>query len=294
MNSIDPDVLNMIGISVETVQQHFKGLIISGDSDNFSVGANIGFFLYAVNLAAWPMMSDVIRDGQRAMMALKYAPFPVVAGLHGMALGGGCEMILHCDGVQAHVESYPGLVETGIGVIPGWGGCKEMLVRGYQASQGQGGPMPIIQKVFEMIAMARVGTSADEAAEMMILPKGKFGITMNRARLLHDAKTLCLQLAQNYEPPKPTVIAMPGKTGETALKLGLEGFVKTGKATPHDQVVATGLSRVLSGGDADITTPVTEQYLLGLEHEVFMDLIKTKATVKRIEHMLNTGKPLRN
>src|SRR5262249_40997052 len=129
MNSVDLDILGMIEQLVPLVKKDFKGLVIGNDADNFSVGANLSLVLMGANVAAWNQISEIIKRGQNAMMGLKYAPFPVVASLSGMALGGGCEIVLHCDAVQAHVEAYPGLVETGVGLIPGWGGCKEMLLR---------------------------------------------------------------------------------------------------------------------------------------------------------------------
>jgi 3-hydroxyacyl-CoA dehydrogenase len=157
----------------------------------------------------------------------------------------------------------------------------------------QGGAMPAIAKVFETIATAKVGGSADEAKDMKILHNG-CRISMNRARLLPDAKQLCLTLAENYAPPQPATLALPGATGETALFMALDQFAATGKATPHDVVVCRKLAHVLSGGDTDITDTLTEQQILDLEHAAFMELIKTKGTLARIEYMLENGKPLRN
>ena len=292
MNSIDPDILTLMEKSIELVKKDFKGLVIGSDADNFSAGANLGFILYAANMAAWPMISDVIKQGQRTMMALKHAPFPVVSALGGMALGGGCEFVLHSDAVQAHIESYIGLVEVGVGVIPGWGGCKEMLLRNLEGLP-HGGAMPAIAKVFETIATAKVAGSADEAKDMKILHNG-CRITMNRARLLPDAKQLCLQLAENYTPPQPAIVSLPGPTAKTALQMGLDQFAAQGKATPHDVVVCTKLAQVLSGGDTDMTETITEQQILDLEHAAFMELVRTKGTLDRIEFMLLNGKPLRN
>jgi 3-hydroxyacyl-CoA dehydrogenase len=292
MNSIDPDILTLAEKSIELVKKDFKGLVIGSDGDNFSVGANLGFILYAANMAAWSMISDVIKQGQRTMMGLKYAPFPVVAAVGGMALGGGCEFTLHSDAVQAHIESYPGLVEVGVGVIPGWGGCKEMLLRNLDGLP-QGGTMPAIAKVFETIATAKVAGSADEAKDMKIL-NAKSRITMNRARLLPDAKALCLGLAENYTPPEPATFMLPGPTAKTALLMALDQFKAQGKATEHDEVVCKQLATVLSGGDTDTMDTLTEQQILDLEYAAFMELIHTKGTLARIEHMLGTGKPLRN
>ena len=292
MNSIDPEILTMIVTAVETVQKRGgKGLVVGGDGENFSVGANLGFLLFAANMGAWPLISDVIKQGQQAMMAMKFAPFPVVAALHGMALGGGCETVLHADHVQAHLESYTGLVEVGVGLVPGWGGCKEMILR--HVGAGKMGPMPGISKAFEMIATAQVSESAHLAQDMGILREAD-GVTMNRERLLADAKAAVLRLAENYTPPQPAVLRLPGGTAEAALNMAVDNFVASGKATPHDAVVARALSHVLSGGETDITEEITEQKLLDLEHEVFMQLVRHPGTLDRIEAMLNTGKPLRN
>ncbi len=303
MNSVDPDILAMIELAVAKVKQDFKGLVIGNDADNFSVGANLGFVLMAANIAAWSQISDVIKRGQNSMMLLKYAPFPVVASLSGMALGGGCEIVLHCDGVQAHMESYPGLVEVGVGLIPAWGGCKEMLLRnlgGQKESSGllggliaTGGAMPTISKVFEGIATAKVGGSAEEARDMKILREGDL-ISMNRARVLADAKSRCLSMANGYVPPAPGTLHLPGATARVALSMAVDGFAAAGKATPHDVVVSKMLAGVLSGGDTDMSETLTEQQILDLEYEAFMELVKSKGSLARIEHMLETGKPLRN
>lgn len=292
MNSIDPDILSMMGKSLEVVQGGFKGLVIGGDGDNFSVGANLGFMLYAANMAAYPLISDVIRQGQQAFMALKYAPFPVVSALHGMALGGGCETVLHSTHVQAHLESYAGLVEVGVGLIPGWGGCKEMVFR-HVAADGKGGAMPGISKAFEIIATAKVGESADLLRDIGILRESD-GITMNRERLLADAKAVVLREADGFTRRQPRSLHLPGRGGWAALNMAVDNFVANGMATPHDAFISRHLATVLTGGDCDVTDEITEQNLLDLEHEVFMELVRHPLTLDRIEHMLLTGKPLRN
>ncbi len=303
MNSVDLDILGMIEQAIPLVKKDFKGLVLGNDGDNFSVGANLGLMLMAANLAAWKEISEMIKRGQAATMSLKYAPFPVVSSLAGMALGGGCEMILHSNAVQAHVESYPGLVEVGVGLIPAWGGCKEMLLRhlGEKDVKGgfignlmaAGGAMPAIKTVFESIATAKVAGSAEEARDLKIM-RDADGISMNRARVLADAKSRCLELAKNYAPPTSPTMHLPGSTARMALFMAVDGFAAVGKATPHDVVVSKILANVISGGDTDISEALTEQQLLDLEYEGFMELIKTKGTLARIEHMLETGKPLRN
>lgn len=291
-NSIDPDLLTLLGKSLEVVKANYKGLVIGGDTDNFSVGANLGFMLYAANMAAWPLISDVIKQGQQVYMAMKYAPFPTVAAAHGYAFGGGCEMVLHTSHVQAHLETYAGLVEVGVGLIPGWGGCKEQLFRHVKGSP-VGGAMPGISKAFENIATAKVSESADLAYDTGVL-RPTDGISMNRERLLADAKAAALKLAENYTPPEPQTIRLPGRGGWAALNMAVDNFVANGSATKHDAVVSRALATILTGGDCDPLDELTEQYILDLEHEVFMQLVRHPDTLDRIEHMLLTGKPLRN
>ncbi len=291
MNTIDDGVLEMLQRSVEKVKTDFKGLVIASDGEHFSFGANLKFFMFLANLADWKTLSGVIRHGQQAMLGLKYSPFPVVASLAGMALGGGCEMTLHCDAVAAHMESYPGLVEVGVGVIPGWGGCKEMLTRHLAA--GKGGTIPAIGKAFEQIAFGKVAGSAEEARDMLIL-NDKSRITMHRKRVLPDAKALCLSLAEGYAPPAPPTFRLPGESGRLALLMGAEGLKATGKISAHDMLIGEHLATVLTGGDADAIHELNEQDILNLEHDHFMELVKTKATQARISHMLETSKPLRN
>lgn len=297
MNSIDPDIMAMLRKTIDLIgdgKGAWKALVLHNEGDNFSVGANIGLALFAANVALWPAIEQMIAEGQEIYKALKYAPFPVVAAPSGMALGGGCEILLHSDAIQAHAETYAGLVEVGVGVVPGWGGCKEMLFRHFTNKKRPGGPMPPLSTVFEAIGTAKVAKSAFEAKEMLILRDGD-GVTMNRDRLLADAKAKALELAKDYQPPQPVEIALPGPTAKAALNLAVQGFALQGKATPHDVVVSDALADVLSGGEgADVTEPTGEDALLALERDSFMRLMKTPATLARIEHMLETGKPLRN
>lgn len=308
MNTFDPDVFKLIHQSIERVQQDFNGMVIGTDAERFSLGANLGFFMFAANTASWDVISSTIKGGQDAFMALKFAPFPVVGSLSHMALGGGCEILLHCDAVQAHIESYPGLVEVGVGIVPGWGGCKEMVGRHLAlAAEVHGeiqsdkppsavmahGPMPPVSKAFEYISMAKVAGSAQEAQDMLILNAAS-GISMNRRRVLADAKAKCLTLAEGYRPPEPFVYTLPGTSGRDALYMAVDNFVKNGKATPHDEVVSKHLAQVLTGGETDMTETLSEQDMLDLEHDIFMQLVKTEGTLARVEHMLMTNKPLRN
>lgn len=294
MNAIDADIIAMVQKAAKIDKMGYKALIIGHDADNFSVGANIGLGLFAANMAMWPVIENGIQEGQNAYMALKYAPFPVVAAPAGMALGGGCEVVLHSHAVQAHAESYMGLVEVGVGLIPGWGGCKELTMRALANPKRPGGPMPAIAQVFEAISTAKVSTSAAEARDLMIL-RPTDGITMNRRRVLADAKARALAMAKDFKPVEPAKeVFLPGRTAQAALDMAVEGFVLSGKATAHDRTVSAAVARVITGGERDITEPVTEKDLLALERQSFMSLIRNGATLDRIEHMLTTGKPLRN
>ena len=293
MNSLNPFVLAMIEKAIRLVPGGYKALVVYNEGSNFSVGANIGILLVAMKLRAWFAVRYLISRGQDVYKALKYAPFPVVGAPSGMALGGGCEILLHCDAVQAHAETYTGLVEVGVGIVPGWGGCKEMLVRGWSNPDRRGGPMPPVIKAFETIGMATVAKSAAEARDLLILGPDD-GITMNRDRLLADAKAKALALAENYSAPEIPEISLPGKTARAALSMAIDGFRLSGKATPHDVTVGKALAGVLSGGDTDITETVSEDGLLALERNAFVALSRTPESIARVSHMLKTGKPLRN
>jgi 3-hydroxyacyl-CoA dehydrogenase len=292
-NSLDEQIMTLLGKTIALVKKDYKALVIYNEGSNFSVGANIGLALFAANIAAWMQVEALIATGQEMMQKLKYAPFPVVSAPSGMALGGGCEFLLHADAVQAHAETYAGLVECGVGLLPGWGGCKEMLGRWATEPSMPKGPMPAPTKVFEMISTAKVGKSAAEAREMLVLRKTD-RITMNRYRLLADAKKRALELAVDYKAPEPREIVLPGASGRVALNQAVAGFAKLGQATKHDVVVSGELGRVLTGGDTDIIDTVKESKILDLERESFIRLLKTPGTLARIEHMLETGKPLRN
>lgn len=293
MNSIDFEIMKMITKAIEIVQKDYKALVIYNEGQNFSVGANIGLALFAANCAAWPLIQQLVAEGQQAYKALKYAPFPVVGAPSGMALGGGCEILLHCDAVQAHAETYMGLVEVGVGLIPAWGGCKEMLGRWLNHHKRPGGAMVAVGKVFEMIGTATVAKSAFEAKHLLFI-KENDEIIMNRDRLLAAAKQKALTLAQDYHPPHEHTYSLPGSVARVALSMAVKGFVKAGKATVYDEEVSKHLASILSGGDVDITETQGEEEILNLERDAFITLIKNPKTLARIEHMLATGKPLRN
>ncbi len=294
MNSIDAGVIDVVKKAAKLDKKGFKALVVNNDGDNFSVGANIGLGLFAANTAMWPILEQSIKEGQDAYMALKYAPFPVVAAPAGMALGGGCEICLHSDAIQAHAELYMGLVEVGVGLIPGWGGSKEMILRHVANKRRPGGPMPPVAEAFQTIGLAKVSKSASEARDLLFLREGD-GITMNRRRVLADAKAKALELAANYTPPEKDIeVSLPGPTARVALQMAVGDLAKSGKATPHDVTVSDELAGILSGGDTDITETVTEKQLLKLEQQAMARLFRNPRTLDRIEHMLETGKPLRN
>ncbi len=292
-NALDDKIIELLNKSIEVVGAKFKALVIYNEASNFSLGANLGLALFAANIAAWGEIEKSIAAGQRTYKALKYAPFPVVAAPAGMALGGGCEIVLHADAVQAHAETYIGLVECGVGLVPGWGGCGEMLARWQSDPKLPRGPMPAPAKVFEGISTADVSKSAHQAMEKKFLRTAD-GISMNRDRLLADAKKRALSMVDGYAPPKPPEFVLPGPSGRAGLNAAAQGFHRRGMATDHDLVVADALAEVLCGGDTDIIDRVTEQQILDLERRAFMRLARTGLTLARIEHTLETGKPLRN
>ncbi|TIX50680.1 3-hydroxyacyl-CoA dehydrogenase/enoyl-CoA hydratase family protein [Alteraurantiacibacter aquimixticola] len=293
MNALDTDVMKLIGDAIPLVAEKYKGLVVYNEGSNFSAGANLGLAIFAVNIAAWSEIEKLIKGGQDAYKALKYAPFPVIGAPSGLALGGGCEVLLNSDAVQAHAESYIGLVECGVGLIPGWGGCGEMIERWRDMPRQPQGPMPAVAKAFEIISTATVAKSAAEAKQYGFL-RASDGVTMNRDRLLSDAKAKALELADGYTPPEPPEFRLPGPAGMAALQLAIDGFRARGLATEYDEVVSGRLGKVLTGGDTDPTEVMTEEELLELERTEFMQLVRDPRTQARIEHMLETGKPLRN
>ncbi|HTJ64401.1 MAG TPA: 3-hydroxyacyl-CoA dehydrogenase NAD-binding domain-containing protein [Alphaproteobacteria bacterium] len=295
-NSLDPDIMTMIGKAMGLIgdgKGQWKALVIANDGDNFSVGANLGLVIFAINIALYDQLEQMIQLGQQVYKALKYAPFPVVSAPAGRALGGGCEITLHSSAVQAHAETYMGLVEVGVGVIPGWGGCKELLGRQIENPRLPKGPVPAVAATFQTISTAQVSKSAAQARDLMYLRETD-GITMNRDRLLADAKARALSMVEGYTPPKPHEYHLPGATGRTALSMAVHDFVTAGKATPYDVVVSDALAEILTGGDVDYLDTLSEDDISTLERKAFVALCKKDGTIDRIETMLNTGKPLRN
>jgi len=294
-NAIDSDILAMIDKARALIgdgRGPWKGLVIHNEGANFSVGANISVFLDSIKNNKWEVIENLIRQGQAAYSALRFAPFPSVAAPMGMALGGGCEITLHCSAVQAYTETYMGLVEANVGLIPGWGGCTQMLGRAFDELKRSGGDKPAVNRTFETISSARMSKTAADARDMLYL-RPVDGITINKDRLLYDAKQRVLELARDYRPPEPRQYSLPGASGISALELIIEAARQSGKASPHDATIQKALAAVLCGGE-NPSVPLSEQQMMELECREFMRLVRMPETAARIEHMLNTGKPLKN
>ena len=294
MNSMDPLIMEALTEAADLCEsKKYKGIVIGNDGANFSAGANLGLSSFVTNVGAWEEAEKFVMGGQLAFMMLKHGNFPVVGASSGLAIGGGCEVLLACDAVQAHSESYMGLVEVGVGLVPAWGGCKEMITRWNNDPRQPKGPMANITKIFQNVGTAKVATSAKEAKEMNLL-REEDQITMNRTRVLYDAKKLCLKMSSSYEAPMPNDHYLPGPSGKATLDLAVQDLVKAGHATPHDIVVTKELSYILCGGDTDPTETVSDDKILEMERNGIIKLMKTEGTMDRVEHMLTTGKPLRN
>ncbi|HWN99224.1 MAG TPA: 3-hydroxyacyl-CoA dehydrogenase/enoyl-CoA hydratase family protein [Blastocatellia bacterium] len=295
MNAIGGDTVSMMNYSVKQVGENFEALVIGNEAENFSVGANIMMLLLGIQEGEWDEIAMSVRQFQNANMNLRYSAKPVVVATHGMALGGGCEITMHADKARAAAESYLGLVEVGVGLIPGGGGVKEMVLRAVEDALPNEDLFPRIRKVSETIAMARVATSAVEAREIGFLRETD-PITMNRDRLIEDAKQTALAMVhEGYTQPHPrTDIPVLGQPALAAIKLAVHMMTRGGFISEYDAHVARKLAHVITGGDLSHQTLVSEQYLLDLEREAFVSLCGERKTQERIQHMLKTGKPLRN
>jgi 3-hydroxyacyl-CoA dehydrogenase len=298
MNVLGADTVAMIHAGLKALSENFDAMVIGNQAPNFSVGMNLMLLLVSVQEGEWEEIHQGVRTFQAANMALKYAPKPVVAAPYGLTLGGGAEICLHSARVRAAAESYMGLVEFGVGLIPGGGGTKEMLLRGMDSvpSDPEADPFTYVKEVFETIGMARVSTSAEEARRLGYLST-RDSVTMNRDRLIADAKELALDLVRlGYRPgsPREDVLVL-GQSGFSKMKLGLHLMRRAEYISGYDVMVGTELARVLSGG-GEFTAPqrVSEWYLLDLEREAFVRLCGQKKTVERMQYMLKKGKALRN
>ncbi len=298
MNTIGEDTIQMVHAGLKRLAEDFDAMVVGNQGANFSVGANLMLVLMAIQEGEWDDVHLAVRTFQNANMALKYAPKPVVAAPFGLTLGGGVEISLHCAAVRAAAETYMGLVEFGVGLIPAGGGTKEMLIRAMDAvpKDEDADPLVYLKEVFMNIGMAKVATSAEEARKLGYLSP-RDSISMNRDRQIAEAKQLALDLVRlGWRPGKPREdIQALGQAAFAKMKLGLHLMRRAEYISDYDVVVATQLARVLSGG-GEFTSPqrVSEQYLLDLERGAFVSLCGQKRTVERIQYMLKKGKPLRN
>jgi 3-hydroxyacyl-CoA dehydrogenase len=300
MNAIGGDTVQMLHAGLERLRSDFDAMVIANQATNFSVGANIMLLLMTAQEEEWDDIHYAVRQFQNVNLALKHAPKPVVAAPQGMALGGGCEISLHCARIHAAAEAYIGLVETGVGLIPGGGGCKEMVIRANERAAG-GEDLDLyhaFKPVFENIAMAKVGTSAGESRALGYL-RPSDAVCMNRDRLVADAKQTALALARTgYRapavPPTEPSIRVLGEQLIAAAKLAVHMMLRGEYISEYDAHVARKLAWVLAGGSLSAPQLVSEQYLLDLEREAFVSLCGERKTLERIAHTLKTGKPLRN
>jgi 3-hydroxyacyl-CoA dehydrogenase len=313
MNAIGADLIAMLHKGLKRLETDFDAMIIANQAVNFSVGANLMLVLVGAQEHEWDELHMAVKQFQNINLAIKYAPKPVVAAPQGMALGGGCEVSLHAAKIQAAAEAYIGLVETGVGLIPGGGGTKEMLIRANEHASGTGFSLPsspesdldlfhTLKPVFEAIAMAKVGTSAEECRDLGYLRR-EDGVSMNRDRLVADAKEAALALGLGgYKPlaaswqegAQTTQIKVLGEQFLAGAKLAIHMMLRGGYASEYDAHVGRKLANILAGGQLTSSQLVTEQYILDLERETFVSLCGEKKTQERIAYTLKTGKPLRN
>ncbi|MGH9310153.1 MAG: 3-hydroxyacyl-CoA dehydrogenase NAD-binding domain-containing protein [Vicinamibacterales bacterium] len=294
MNAIGGDAIQMLQLGVKEAAANFAALVVANDAAHFSAGANLMLLLLEAQEGNWDEVDLMVRAFQQATMSLKHADVPVVVCPAGMTLGGGCEIALHAHRVQAAAETYMGLVEVSVGLIPAGGGTKEMLARAMETLPAGAEALPYVQQVFETIGFATVSTSAADARTIGYL-RDADGITMNRDRVLADARAIALARTPAHVPPRPrTAVPVGGATVLAALKLGVHLAWRAGRISDHDALIGRKLAWVLAGGNTAGRGTMTEQQLLDLEREAFLSLCGERKTQERIAHTLKTGKPLRN
>lgn len=296
MNTIGGDVLAGLNKAVDLAEKDFEGLVVGNQGANFSVGANIGMIFMMAVEQEYDELNMAIKYFQDTMMRMRYSSIPVIAAPHGMALGGGCELSLHADKVVTAAETYMGLVEFGVGVIPGGGGSKEMALRASDTFRKGDVQLNVLQEYFLTIGMAKVSTSAYEAFDLGLLQHGKDVVVVNRDRQIAEAKKHALLLADaGYTQPvhRKDVLVL-GKQALGAFMVATDSMKASNFISEHDQKIANKLAYVMAGGDLSEPTKVSEQYLLDIEREAFLSLTTERKTLERIQHMLKTGKPLRN
>ncbi|MGV8993760.1 MAG: 3-hydroxyacyl-CoA dehydrogenase/enoyl-CoA hydratase family protein [Flavobacterium sp.] len=296
MNTIGGDVLQAINKAIDLAEKEYSGLVIGNQAANFSVGANIGMIFMMAVEQDYDELNMAIKMFQDTMMRVRYSGIPVVVAPHGMTLGGGCEMSMHADKVVAAAETYIGLVEFGVGVIPGGGGSKEMALRASDMIKKNDVELNILQEYFLTVAMAKVSTSAYEAFDTGVLQHGKDIVVVNKDRQIAEAKKHALIMAEaGYtQPIRRKDVRVLGKQALGMFLVGTDSMQVGNYISEHDKKIANKLAYVMAGGDLSEPTLVTEQYLLDLEREAFLSLATERKTLERIQHMLKTGKPLRN
>jgi 3-hydroxyacyl-CoA dehydrogenase len=295
MNTIGGEILSMVHKAIKRTEEEGVGLVIANEGSMFSAGANLMLLVMAIAEGAFDEIAVTVKGFQKAMMAIKYSRIPVVAAPHNLALGGGCETCLHADAIVAHAETYMGLVELGVGLLPAGGGTKEMALRAIKlAEEFDTDATPFIFRNYMNIAMARVSMSAAELATMGFMRQGD-AITMDIDTRIHDAKLKAISLAATYRPGRPlTDLKAPGRSVAASIKSQLWNMQQGGFISAYDQYLAGMVADVITGGDVPAGTLITEEYLLELEREAFVRLCGQKKTLERIQHMLRKGKPLRN
>ena len=296
MNTIGADVLTAINKAIDMAETNYQGLVVGNQAANFSVGANIGMIFMMAVEQEYDELNYAIKYFQDTMMRMRYSSIPTIAAPHGMALGGGCEISLHADKVVAAAETYMGLVEFGVGVIPGGGGSKEMALRASDLFHKGDVQLNVLQEHFLTIGMAKVATSGYEAFDLGLLQKGKDVIVVNKERQIAQAKQHALLMAEaGYsQPPARKDVLVLGKQALGMFLVGTDSMQASHYISDHDKKIANKLAYVMAGGDLSEPTKVTEQYLLDIEREAFLSLTTERKTLERIQHMLKTGKPLRN
>ena len=296
MNTIGEDVLLGLNKAIDIAEKDFQGLIIGNQAPNFSVGANIGMILLMAAEQEYEELNKAIKFFQDSMMRMRYSSIPTISAPHGMALGGGCEISLHADKIVAAAETYMGLVEFGVGVIPGGGGSKEMALRASDTFQKGDVELNILQENFLTIGMAKVSTSAYEAFDLGLLQKGKDVVVVNKDRQIAIAKSHAKLMAETgyTQPIKRKDVRVLGKQALGMFLVGTDSMEHSKYISAHDKKIANKLAYVMAGGDLSEPSLVSEQYLLDIEREAFLSLCSERKTIERIEHMLKTGKPLRN
>ena len=296
MNTIGGDVLAGLNKAIDLAEKDFQGLVVGNQAANFSVGANIGMIFMMAVEHEYDELNMAIKMFQDTMMRMRYSSIPTISAPHGMCLGGGCELSLHADKVVAAAETYIGLVEFGVGVIPGGGGSKEFAMRASDSFRKGDVELNILQEYFLTIGMAKVSTSAYEAFDLGILQKGKDVVVVNKDRQIATAKAHAKLMAEaGYtKPPSRKDVKVLGKQALGMFLVGTDAMEASRYISEHDKKIANKLAYVMAGGDLSEPTMVSEQYLLDIEREAFLSLCTERKTLERIQHMLKTGKPLRN